>query len=256
MNNAFLDGGVKLSGFPPVKKRTVPRGGWWCAGLMLGWLCFPGWAWGGPSSHVHTPESLVSPPASPQAVSPPESAAETLWLPLREVIQQYSESTGKRVRLSERLQTEDKLFDQVYSANDPSWLEDFSRIEIFYDESGKREIILLKSHSLQPSARPSLITRTPRKQSRTKTSPTLVPQKGPHSENGASAWKGLSREKLQKLMIGAQWIPLPANLYEDPEYREFFEKYGVTAPKDLRDRRYAKKIRKAARRLFNSMRTN
>jgi len=189
---------MKLFGFKPIKRRTVSRKGWWFSGLMLGWLCFPGWGWcEPPTSPVPPPESLVSPPASlpPQAVSPPEIAAETLWLPLREVIQQYSESTGKRVRLSGRLQTEDKLFDRVYSANDSSWLEDFSRVEIFNEELGKKEIILLKSHPRPSPAQ----ARTSPKRSRKK-----ISRAGAPGVSGPAGAKQRRKSKFPNIFRPAQ----------------------------------------------------
>jgi len=147
----------------------VPRGRWLCFSLILGGLCFPVGAWGGPSSHIHTPESLMSPP-SPQAASPSETVAETQWVPLREIIQQYSETTGNQVRIKDN-----ETFDQLYSVNDPSWLEDFSRIEILNEQTGKKEIILLGRADGQPLSGPSLNTRTPRNQHQSKVSRSKTP---------------------------------------------------------------------------------
>lgn len=50
--------------------------------------------------------------------------------------------------------------------NDPSWLENFSRIEIFNEESGKKEIILLGRKQGFPSG-PGLSTQTVRNRSQT-----------------------------------------------------------------------------------------
>jgi len=137
----------------------IPLGRLLCSGLILGGLCFPGWGWCEPPPSPAPPsESPVNPPASPQAASPSESAEETLWLPLREIIQLYSETTGNQVRIKD-----DKTFDQLYSVNDPSWLEDFSRIEILNEQTGKKEIILLGKHDGT-----GLKTKTARNQSRRK----------------------------------------------------------------------------------------
>lgn len=167
---------MKLSGFTPIKKRTVSLGRLLCFGLILALVWFPGWAWCEPSSHIHTPESPVNPleiqqagstenaAIGPAAANPPEPA-ETQWRPLREIIQQYSETTGNQVRIKD-----DKTFDQLYSVNDPSWLEDFNRIEIFDEQTGKKEIILLGRVDAQPRSGPSLNTRIPRKQPRKKIS--------------------------------------------------------------------------------------
>jgi len=147
--------------FRQILGKGVPHGGWLFSGLVLGWLCFPGWGWcERPASPAPPPESLVSPPVSPQAVSPSKSAEETSWLPLREVIQKYSETTGNQVRIKD-----DKTFDQLYSVNDLSWLEDFNRIEIFDEHSRKKEIILLGKKQGFPSG-PSLNAQTTRKQPR------------------------------------------------------------------------------------------
>ena len=167
VSKTFLRGGMKLPGFFPIKRRAIPYGGWLCSGLVLGWLCFPGWGWcEPPPSSAPQPESLVSPPpAFVKAPTPSKRAEEILWRPLREVIQQYSETTGNPVRIGGALQQDDKLFNQVYSANDPSWLEDFNRIEIFNEQTGKKEIILINRRPGSPSGS-SLNTRTTRKQSR------------------------------------------------------------------------------------------
>jgi len=77
------------------------------------------------------------PPIGLETANPPEPA-ETQGLPLREVIQRYSEATGNQVRIKD-----DETFDQLYSVNDPSWLEDFNRMEILDEQTGKKEIILL-----------------------------------------------------------------------------------------------------------------
>jgi len=158
---------MNIFGFPPIKKGMIPRRGWLFSGMMLGWLCFPLWGWcESPASPAPKPESRVSPPASPQAASPSKRVEETSWLSLREVIQQFSETTGNPIRISGGLQQNDKLFNRMYLANDPSWLEDFSRIEIFNDQTGKKEIILLgKANGRSPSG-PSLNTISTRNQSR------------------------------------------------------------------------------------------
>jgi len=150
-----------------MKGEIVPRKGWLCSGLILGWLCFPGGGWCEPLPSPK-PENILSQPAVPQAVSQPKATpqVETEWLPLREVIQKYSETTGNQIRISGTLQTNDKLMDQVYSANDPSWLEDFNRIEIFNEQTGKKEIIILGKVNGSSPTGPSLNTRTTRNHSR------------------------------------------------------------------------------------------
>lgn len=254
VSNAFLQVGMNFLSFHQFKRKMIPLGRLLCSGMILGWLCFPAGAWGGPSSHIHTPESPVNPPAilpagsaenvliGPETATPPEPA-ETQWLPLREIIQQYSEATGNQVRIKD-----DETFDQLYSVNDPSWLEDFSRIEILNEQTGKKEIILLGRAGGRPPAKSSRINKTarihPTKSNRINKTARIHPE------------TTLSREKLQKLIKGAMRSPLPVNLYEDPEYRKFFAQLGVTAPRDLKNGRYTSKIRRVAHRLLNRMRAN
>jgi len=168
---------MKLSSFPPVKRKMTSHEGWLSSGLVLALVWFPGWGWcETPPSPAPQPESRVSQPSSPQAASPSKRVAETPWASLREVIQKYSETTGNPVRMSEKLQQNGRLLDQVYSANDPSWLEDFSRIEIFNEQTGKKEIILLGKKYEPSPAGPGLNTRTPRKPSRKKISRARAPR--------------------------------------------------------------------------------
>ncbi len=132
--------------FHKFKRKLIPAGRLLCFGMILGGLCFPAGAWSGPF-HSHKPETA----------NPPEPA-ETQWLPLGEIIQQYSETTGNRVRLSGALQNDKEFLNQVYSANDPFWLEDFNRMEILGGPSGKKEIILLGKRDgsglkIQPEAK-------------------------------------------------------------------------------------------------------
>jgi len=238
----------------------IPLGRLLCFGMILGGLCFPVEGWSGPSSHIHTPESPVNPPAIPQAGSaenaligpatanPPEPA-ETQWLPLREIIQQYSETTGNQVRIKD-----DETFDQLYSVNDPSWLEDFSRIEILNEQTGKKEIILLG----RVEGRPPVTSNRTNKTARIHPKTTLSREKLHRTNKTARIHPEttLSREKLQELVKGSRRSPLPVNLYEDPEYRRFFAQFGVTAPRDLRNWRYANKIRQAAARRLLKMKAN
>lgn len=167
----------------------------------------------------------------------------------------YSEITGIQVRISEELHKDGEIFIQRYAVKDHSWLKDFSRIEIFNEHTGKNEIILLKSHPWESPEEPNLETATTRIQTKTRLSPTPAPSRFPRIKSFANVGKdlSLSREKLQKLIKGPYRSPLPVGLYEDPEYQAFFTQLGVKSVAQLQNKKQAKKIRKAARRMLHQM---
>ena len=178
------------------------------------------------------------------------------FLSLREVIRRFSQRTGIAIRLSQELQVDDKALRELYFVRDDSWLEQFSRMEIHYQETGEKEIILLKSHSLNSSRDPNQKKRASRVPIKTQLESPQGPSRGFDPQRHEARKLPLPLEKLQKLVKGPYRSPLPVNMYEDPEFRAFFAQFGINSPQDLQDRKKAKKIRKAARRWLYQMRSN
>ena len=230
--------------YPRPKKKIIPDWRLWETGLVIGMLALPGWVWcGSPAAPVPQPQlDRLKPTQLHSTVSPIQK-----WLPLGEVIQKYSKETGIRVRLSQKLQANGEIINRLYSVMDRSWLDDFSRIEIFNEDTEKKEILLLTSHPGKASARLNLTSRAAKGAGgKTPSRPTASTRNSFPIGNGDS----ISRTKLLKLIKGSYRSPLPVELYEDQEYHAFFAQFGVQTAEDLQNRNKAKKIRRAARRLL------
>jgi len=130
-------------------------------------------------------------------------------------------------------------------------LDEFSRIELFGDDSELKKVILMNRNTGAQSQAPAVTStpsQNPRKPARTApaqepvTRPTPTPQSLPTTK--------LNQAQLQTLIRGAYRSPLPENLWDDPEYREFLAGQGITSREEMKDRNKAKNVRKNVRRLL------
>jgi hypothetical protein len=198
-------------------------------------------------------------PSQPEE-APDEKGPVKEYIPLIDVIHQYSERTETLVKLSQKLQTDTKAMNQLYSSQNDSWLEYFSRVEYVNKETGKKEIILMRSlvdngagtvqtppsTSVNKKKRPRKRVRTAKRPPRRK-----VPQDSREDEDEdekqAKQEGQLSREQLVKLTRFPVRPPYPVELLEDRGHRNFFRDLGIHSEDDLPRRGIAMKIRKKAR---------
>jgi hypothetical protein len=191
-------------------------------------------------------------------VSP--NVSQDTFIPLRDVIRQFSGKTGIQVKLSQDLQDDEEALKKLYSSRDDTWLENFSRVEYDNEQTGKKEIILLKSRYYDASKIPdSTVSRRPPKPR------DHTPQDDPDAyqqQQGAKAYPpnaeendgGLPREKLFKLMRFPFKGPFSDEWFEDEDYRQFLSQLQIHSPDALKDRRTVMKIRNEARKQFRERR--
>jgi len=126
-------------------------------------------------------------------------------------------------------------------------LDEFSRIELFGDDSELKKVILMNRNTGAQSQAPAVGPYAPAQKPANapgyqKPATRSVPQPLPTTK--------LSQEQLQTLIRGAYRSPLPENLWDDPAYREFLAEQGITSKEQMKDRNKAKNVRKTVRRLL------
>ena len=193
-----------------------------------------------------------------------EKHSQGIFLPLQELIHRYSSETGNQIRLSQLLRADKEALKQLYSSRDHSGLEDFSRMETIDSRTGKKTIILFKSHTedlgstqkigSRLSSSTQIIRKLPTEPSAAQGTAIMT---GSLLQDGSQLTsefsQNLSREKLLRLIKGPYRAPLSVAFFEDPDYRTFFAKLGITTPQELRKRKVAKTIRKEARKRLHQI---
>jgi len=229
-------------------KRTFILWGLW--GLATLWMA------GAAAAQTSTPEASNAPATDAElyAIVPDNG-----YLPLREVIRRYTGRTGVEIRLSRELRDDEETLKQLYSSRGDSWLEEFSRVEYDNQQTGKKEIILLKSRYYDASTIPDPAPPSAPRNPVQRVNPPAYPPAG--SQNAANAdpdaektVDGLSREKLFKLMRFPFKGPFSEEWLEDQDYRRFLSELQVSSAKDFEDRRVVMRIRNEARKKFREMR--
>jgi len=195
-------------------------------------------------------------PATEVQVLP--SASENAYLPLREVIRRYSGRTGINIKFSQGLRDDEQVLSKLYSSQDDAWLEDFSRVEYDNQQTGKKEIILLKSRYYDASKIPDPIAPKPGKPPQ-RVNPRTSPRVGSRNADDADEDRvkndiRLSREKLFKLMRFPFKGPFTDEWFEDADFRRFMDQLQIRSTQEFEDRRVVMKIRNEARKQFRKLR--
>ena len=130
-------------------------------------------------------------------------------------------------------------------------LDEFSRIELFGDDSELQKVIILNRNTGSRSQGP-VVTAPTHSRNPTRPAPRSAPAKKPVTRPAPQSLPTtkLSSQQLQTLIRGAYRSPLPDNLWDDPEYREFLIGQGITSREAMKDRNKAKNVRKTVRRLL------
>jgi hypothetical protein len=131
-------------------------------------------------------------------------------------------------------------------------LEEFSRIELFGDDSELKKVIILNRNTSSQSQAPTGTIPSIRKQVRPPTRGTAGSSKKQATRPAPAPLPttALSKEQLQALIRGAYRSPLPENLWDDPDYQEFLVGQGISSREEMKDRNKAKNVRKTVRRLL------
>ena len=195
---------------------------------------------------AQTPVMPVPAPDLPQTTTAPE----TQYAPLGQVVPRVTRESGVQIEARGPL-----LLEQVpVRESEPDRnvklkpvLDEFSRIELFGENSELRKVIILNRNTGADSQAPSVKSHPTPKSTRHGTPkqkhiPNNVSQPFPETK--------LSKKQLQELIRGAYRSALPEKLWDDPEYREFLIEQGITSQKEMSDRNKAKNLRKTVRRLL------
>jgi len=229
-------------------KRTFIRLGFLGLGVLLGY--------GSVQAEAGRPEAPNA-PVHDLYVSP--NVSRDTYLPLREVIREFSKRTGIRIKLSQELQDDGEALKKLYASQNDTWLEEFSRVEYDNEQTGKKEIILLKSRyydaSTIPDSAPRRLPKARAPAPRVESSPQPgfqgAAQADPDVEENED---GLPREKLFKLMRFPFKGPFSDEWFEDEDYRQFLEQLQIHSPEAFKNRRTVMKIRNEARKQFRNRR--
>lgn len=185
------------------------------------------------------------------AASQPESS--TRYAPLGQVLPRATQESGVQFQVPDPMLKEQVPVRESgpnRNLNLEPVLDEFSRIELFGDDSELKKVILMNRNTGARSQAPTV------------TSAPSIPNRAKHTRRSAPAQKSvtrpsqalpttdLSKEQLQTLIRGAYRSPLPENLWDNPEYREFLAGQGITSREEMKDRNKAKNVRKTVRRLL------
>jgi hypothetical protein len=224
--------------------------------ILLGFWGLAVWVGHGSAQAEMSTLLVPNAPATDVEVSP--SASENDYLPLREVIRRYSGRTGINIKFSQELRDDEQILSKLYSSQDDAWLEDFSRVEYDNQQTGKKEIILLKSRYYDASNIPDPTPTKPGNRAQ-RINPRTSPRAGSQSDADADEdrvenYLGLSREKLFKLMRFPFKGPFTNEWFEDEDYRRFMDQLQIHSSQEFEDRRVVMKIRNEARKQFRKLR--
>ena len=230
--------------------------GFWGLGVLL-------WGTGSVHAEMDKPQAEMRTPMREVPVAPATEAdlspivPDNGYLPLREVIRRFTGRTGVQIKLSQELRDDQETLKKLYASRDDAWLEEFSRVEYDNQQTGKKEIILLKSRYYDASTIPDP-TPPPRSRNRTprvdrRPSPPQADSQNANQDSEKTV-DGLSREKLFKLMRFPFRGPFSNEWFEDEDYRNFLAQLQIDSPKAFEDRRVVMKIRNEARKQFRKMR--
>lgn len=189
----------------------------------------------------------------PNAASQPESS--TRYVPLGQILPRATQESGVQFQAPDPMLREEVPVRESgpnRNLNLEPVLDEFSRIELFGDDSELKKVILMNRNTGAQSQAPA-VTSAPPRNPRNPAGRSTTPQKPvtrPTSTPQSLPTTKLSKEQLQTLIRGAYRSPLPEKLWDDSAYREFLAGQGITSREEMKDRNKAKNVRKTVRRLL------
>ena len=201
--------------------------------------------------------SQAMPPSGPvfraPNSSPPPEDSPTRYVPLGQVLPRATQETGVEFQALDPLLMEEVPASESgpnRELNMEPVLDEFSRIELFGDDSKLRKVIILNRNTGSQSQAPT-VTPTPSGNPKKRVSRSVsTPKPTARSATIPLPETNLSKKQLQTLIRGAYRSPLPEKLWDDPEYQEFLMSQGITSREEMKDRNKAKNVRKTVRRML------
>lgn len=190
--------------------------------------------------------------ASQRAAASPSDRL-TYYVPLAQVLPRAIQESGIQFQTSDPILKEEVPVSESgpeRNLNLERVLDEFSRIELFGDDSKLQKVILLNRNEGASSQAPTVTAPPLRNPGKPVPRSTPATKPVPRSTSQPLPATKLSSEQLQALIRGSYRSPLPEDLWDDPKYREFLEKQGITSQEEMRDRNKAKNVRKTVRRLL------
>ena len=195
----------------------------------------------------------TSAPSSTAPQKPPafQPSGSTRYVPLGQVLPRATQESGVQFEAPDPLLMEEvpvRESGTEQNLNLEPVLDEFSRIELFGDDSELKKVIILNRNTGEPSQAPTgkALSTQPARSAR---SAPIQRRVSPAASKSLPTTK-LTQAQLQTLIRGAYRSPLPENLWDDPEYQEFLIGQGITSREEMKDRNKAKNVRKTVRRLL------
>ena len=221
-------------------------------------LCVCGWVGlmcpGQAASQTMAPPGLFPVPSAPNASQPPDNSKR--YAPLRDILPRATQESGVQFQAPDPVLREEVPVNESgpnRSLDLEPVLDEFSRIELFGNDSKLKKVIILNrntgSSSQSPAVTPSR-SRVPRIPNTPRKAPAQKPRTRAAASQQSLPSTNLSKEQLQELIRGAYRSALPENLWNNPDYREFLVGQGITSREEMNDRNKAKNVRKTVRRLL------
>jgi hypothetical protein len=187
------------------------------------------------------------------AASQPENT--TRYAPLGQVLPRATQESGVQFQTPNPMLKEEVPVRETgpnRNLNLEPVLDEFSRIELFGDDSELKKVIIMNRNTGASSQAPAVTPTPPRnpRNSAVRSAPNRKSAGRPTPTPQSLPTTNLSKEQLQTLIRGAYRSPLPENLWDDPAYREFLAGQGITSQEEMKDRNKAKNVRKNERRML------
>ena len=210
-----------------------------------------GMLWSGQAASQTTASPFPVPTIPNTSPSPDHSKQR--YAPLGQVLPRATQESGVQYQAPDPILREEVPVSESgpnRNLNLEPVLDEFSRIELFGDDSELQKVIILNRNTGAQSQAP--VTATPSLQKRVRPSARGTTNRGraPQTVPQSLPTTNLSKEKLQELIRGAYRSALPESFWDDPEYQNFLIGQGITSREDMNDRNKAKNVRKTVRRLL------
>ena len=213
-------------------------------------LCVCGWVglmWPGQAaSQTMAPPGLFPVPGAPNTAPPPDNSKR--YAPLADILPRASQESGVQFQAPDPVLREEVPVNESgpnRSLDLEPVLDEFSRIELFGNDSKLKKVIILNRNTGASSQAPAVTPSRSRVPGKPATSTRTAPAQKKKTRAIASQQQlpttTLSKEQLQELIRGAYRSALPENLWNNPDYREFLIGQGITSREEMNDRNKAKK---------------
>jgi len=190
-------------------------------------------------------------PTLPNTSPPP--APSKRYVPLGQVLPRATQESGVQFQATDPILREEVPVSESgpnRNINLEPVLDEFSRIELYGDDSELQKVIILNRNTGAQSQAPTSAIPSIQQKIKPHARSAAIPKRIPRTVPQPLPTTQLSKEQLQKLIRGAYRSAIPQELWDDPDYREFLIGQGITSRQEMKDRNKAKNVRKTVRRLL------